>query len=118
MAERYKIDPSQWVSLIYQVQPPELASALALMLIHCLEQKGLPDDSEAIADLTRQPLETILAVRNLRCVQRASTTEQGKLFFNVVSEMLAERATYCQNQSRLVQRRYARRAGDNASLIT
>jgi len=91
MADWHKITSADWVNLTYQVADPQLASGLMMMMMHCLNEGGLPDNNEEISDITRLPLETILAIRDLRCVKRVTETRDGRLFFNVVSEMLAER---------------------------
>jgi hypothetical protein len=99
MADWNKIFAADWVNLAYQVHDQRLANALMMLMMHCLNQGGLPDDNEEIADITRVPVEDIQALRELRCVRRTIRIEGGKLYFEIVSTMIQEKAEFSRKQA-------------------
>ncbi len=94
----FKIWPSACLNVINRIPDGLLRGAFSLLLMHCLNGNGLPDDDDEIAYLTGLPLETVTALRPH--LKRLATPKDGKLMICIAEEIIGERQEFAAKKAK------------------
>jgi hypothetical protein len=94
----FKVWPSRYLNVINRITDGDLRAAFSLLLWHCLNENGLPDNEEEIAFLTGLKLERIIELRPY--LARLATSKEGRLMLVPAEETIRERQEFAAKKAK------------------
>lgn len=88
----FKVWPSQYLNVINRIPDGIQRGAFSLLLLHCLNEDGLPNNDEEISYNTGLPVEVITSLRPH--LKRLATIEGDRIMINLAAETIQERQEF------------------------
>ncbi len=92
LVDWFKIWPAHYLVVINRITDGDLRAAFSLLLWHCLNENGLPDNNDDIAFLTGLRVERITELRPY--LARLATAKDGRLMLTPADETIRERQEF------------------------
>lgn len=88
----FKVWPSQYLNVINRIPDGIQRGAFSLLLLHCLNEDGLPNNDEEISYNTGLPVDVITSLRPH--LKRLATIEGDRIMINLAAETIQERQEF------------------------
>lgn len=94
----FKVWPSRYLNVINRIADGDLRAAFSLLLWHCLNENGIPDDDDEIIFLTGIKPERIKDLRPY--LKRLATSKNGRLVLVPAEETICERQEFAAKKAK------------------